>query len=200
VPGSQHPIYTVENSPYMLVEKKCLDAGLTMQGQGRVRKGNVTITIFKGWGPMAAFRFLQVDRYKKLGMGSGALKAPIKGQDYSDVLTFGIPPITVTHRESPDAWTATIDHYLAVYNSSDLCTLPVNSNTIYDEDPTEVFKQTAQMIMGEMSVVQMPLSKALKRRLPREYCSGDSLSEEMSEEESSSDDSMEKAEEESHVA
>ena len=174
VPGSQHPKYTLENTPFSLVLKKCLDAGLVMEGE-RVTKGNMVTTTFKGWGPMTAFRFCQVDKYKKLGIGSGALKAPIKGQTLSDVLTFAVPPITVIHTQTPDEWIATVDHYLAVYNSSDLCTLPTNSNSIYKSgDPTELFKRTAKMILGEMAVREMPLSQALKLQMSREYCSGDS--------------------------
>ena len=145
VAGSQHPKYIIENSPFSLVEKKCLQAGLEMQEGGRVQTHNTITTTFKGWGPMTAYHFCQVDKFKRLGMGSGALKVPIKGQSFSDVLTFAVPPITVIHKETADGWTATIDHYLAVYNSSDLCTLPSNSNTIYKgADPTELFKRTAK--------------------------------------------------------
>ena len=63
-------------------------------------------------------------------MGSGALKAPVKGWNGSDILTFAVPPITVALRETEDEWIATVDHYLAVYNSSGLCTLPSMSNKI----------------------------------------------------------------------
>ena len=175
VAGSQHPKYIIENSPFSLVEKKCLQAGLEMQEGGRVQTHNTITTTFKGWGPMTAYHFCQVDKFKRLGMGSGALKVPIKGQSFSDVLTFAVPPITVIHKETADGWTATIDHYLAVYNSSDLCTLPSNSNTIYKgADPTELFKRTAKMILGEMAAREMPLSQALKLQMSREYCSGDS--------------------------
>ena len=193
VPGSQHPKYTIENSPFSLVKAKCLEAGLILQGEERkkARSGSKTTT-WRGMGPMTAFNFCQVEKYKQLGMGSGALKAPVKGQEFSDVLTFAIPPITVVLKETEDEWTAKVDHYLAVYNSSDLCTLPNKSNEIYKgQDPTEVmstFKQTAQFILGEMLVRSMPMSEALKSRVPREYSSGDSMQESESESESVEED------------
>lgn len=194
VPGSQHPQYKIENTPFALVKAKCLEAGLELQGVERVKSGGRALkTTWKGMGPMTAFKFCQVDKYKKLGLGSGALKAPVKGQDTSDVLTFAVPPITVVLKETEDEWIATVDHYLAVYNSSDLCTLPTKSNEIYPEDPTDIFKRTAQMILGEMAIRELPMSEALKRRLPREYYSGDSTEESLEEslEEGSSDSNSE---------
>ena len=50
VPGSQHPIYTIENSPFTLVKKKCLEAGLELQGTERVKKGTIITTVWKGMG------------------------------------------------------------------------------------------------------------------------------------------------------
>ena len=195
VPGSQHPVYTIENSPFTLVKAKCLEAGMILEGAERIKNkvGKKLTTTWKGWGPMTAFNFCQVDKYKKLGMGSGALKAPVKGQEFSDVLTFAVPPITVVLQETEDEWIATIDHYLAVYNSSDLCTLPAKSNAIYLRgDPTDLFKATARMILGEMAIREMPLSKALKLQLPREYCSGDSQveTEDSAEEENSEEEGL----------
>lgn len=72
-----------------------------------------------------------MEEYKKLGQGSAALMAPGRGRTVSDVLTIAIPPITVKHIATPSTWTAKVDLYLGVFNSSNVFTLPMTANTLY---------------------------------------------------------------------
>ena len=72
-----------------------------------------------------------MEQYEKLGQGSAALMAPPRGRETSDVFTIVIPPITVVHTATEDMWTADVDLYLGVFNSNNLFTLPLNSNSIY---------------------------------------------------------------------
>jgi hypothetical protein len=50
------------------------------------------------------------------------------------------------------------------------------SNKIYPDGdpPTDLFKRTARMILGEMLMRDMPMSQELKRHVPPEYCSDNS--------------------------
>ena len=72
-----------------------------------------------------------MEEFKKLGQGSAALMAPGRGRTVSDVLTIAIPPITVKHIATPSTWTAKVDLYLGVFNSSNVFTLPMTANTLY---------------------------------------------------------------------
>ena len=72
-----------------------------------------------------------MEEYKKLGQGSAALMAPRMGRVVSDVFTIAIPPITVQHIATPTTWTAKVDLYLGVFNSSNVFTLPITANTLY---------------------------------------------------------------------
>jgi len=62
VPGSQHPDFSVRNSPIELVVGKCERAGL-VEEQIIKTKGTV-IRTWKGNGPMTAYNFLVVDLFK----------------------------------------------------------------------------------------------------------------------------------------
>ena len=93
----------MENSSLKLVALKCLQAGLEQEGERR-RVGKALVTTFKGMGPMTAYRFCQTQYFKKFGQGSGALMAPGKGKDSSDVVTVAIPPITVTVSALPSLY------------------------------------------------------------------------------------------------
>jgi len=93
------------------------------------RSGNKK-TVFKGMGPIPAYTFCQTQRFKKYGPGSGALMAPGKGLDRSDILTIAIPPITVTHIQPKHKWTAQVEMFLWVFTDSGRFTLPANANVI----------------------------------------------------------------------
>ena len=62
VAGSQHPQYTIENTPLSLVKAKCVEAGLILDGEERVTKGSAIVTTWKGKGLMTAFNFCQVEK------------------------------------------------------------------------------------------------------------------------------------------
>ena len=187
-PGSQHPTFTIANSPLALVRLKCEDAGLHQEG-GTVTKGQRKVTVFKGSGPMTAFKFCSVQKMKALGHGSGALVAPRQSTGLvSEVLTLACPPITVRHVETRHEWKMEVDFYLGVYNDLDRFTLPQPANLIYGNDQEEVeeiFRQAARYVLGEMLVRGFPISQRFKELLPPEYSSGESeLEESESEEES----------------
>ena len=168
VPGSQHPVFYVDNSPLELVRLKCEEAGMVQTSQ--VKRGQTVKTIFEGLGPTTAYRFCDVDKYKALGRGSAALMAPPAGRHQSDVLTLAIPPITATHIATKDSWTLKVELYLGVFNSSNTFTLPLKANEIYAgmPDPTELFKRMALKVIREMCESDRiyPVSRALIRLLP----------------------------------
>ena len=116
---------------------------------------------------MSAYKFCKVNMFKKLGQGSAALMAPGKGQSFSDVLTIAIPPITVRHVKNEHGWTAHVDLYLGVFNSSNIFTLPLRANVIYEgqDDPTPVFTKMARKVLAEMMARDLPVSKAFQRVL-----------------------------------
>ena len=128
-PGSQHPTFTIFNSPLELVRLKCEAAGLQQEGDTTTR-GQRKVTVFKGMGPMTAFNFCRVERMKALGHGSGALVAPRRSTGrLSEVMTLACPPITVKHIETKHEWKMEVDFYLGVYNDMDRFTLPQPANT-----------------------------------------------------------------------
>ena len=167
VAGSQHPRFSILNSPLELVKLKCEDAGLKYQGSKT--RGMTTRTTWKGSGPMTAFNFCRTQQFKALGVGTAALRAPGKGKTVSDVLTMAIPPITVTHVETLDEWRLDVDMYLGVFHSSKRFTLPVNANDLYTTDPTQLFVRMALKVVLEMHKRQFPLSRAFRRLLGPNY-------------------------------
>ena len=194
VAGSQHPRFSIANSPLELVRLKCESAGLTLHETNIV--GISTRTVWKGLGPMSAFHFCQTERCKTLGVGSAALRAPGKGKTVSDVLTMAIPPITVTHIESHKEWRVEIDMYLGVFHSSKNFTLPMSANDIYETDPTDLFVRMGLKVLKMMYERNFPLSHAFKVLLGPEYLSSASEDESslgeswQSEGENQSDDEM----------
>jgi hypothetical protein len=178
VAGNQHPTFTLENTPFMYCQKKCVDAGLTQSGE-RKKKGGKLVTTWKGMGPMMAYKFCTVEHFKSLGQGSGALVAPGRGRDSSTVLTLAIPPITVTHWQSADEWTMRVTFYLAVLNDKMRLTLPSAANKIYlgQADPTPLFKKVGIKILREMFDRGMALSKSFRVALGPEYQSDEEESE-----------------------
>ena len=178
VAGSQHPRFIVENSPLDLVRAKCEAAGMVLQqppappphvkGQKRKRPSKNVVHTWKATGPMSAYKFCSVERFKKLGQGSAALMAPGKGRFMSDVLTLAIPPITVKHVQNANGWTAHVDLYLGVFNSQNVFTLPLRANTIYQGqiDPTALFKKMALKVLAEMLLRKMPVSRQFVTLLP----------------------------------
>ena len=187
VAGSQHPRFSMDNTPLELAKLKCEQAGLVYQGMKT--RGVTTRTSWKGSGPMTAFNFCRTQQYKSLGVGMAALRAPGKGQTVSDVLTMAIPPITVTHVETLDEWRLEVDMYLGVFHSSKRFTLPVNANDLYTTDPTPLFVRMAVKVVKEMHARQFPLSRAFKRLLGPGHVSTDDEDElsSSSEEESGSE-------------
>ena len=168
-PGSQHPRFTIFNSPLELVRLKCEAAGLQQEGEtttSRHRK----VTIFKGMGPMTAFNFCSVQKMKALGHGSGALVAPKRSTGLmSEVLTLACLPITVRHVETKHEWKMEVDFYLGVYNDMDRFTLPQPANTIYGVNQLEVeaiLRQAAQFVLGEMLIRGFPISDRFRQLLP----------------------------------
>ena len=177
-PGSQHPNFTIFNSPLELVRLKCEAAGLQQEGEATTR-GSKKVTVFKGVGPMTAYRFCCVEKMKALGHGSGALVAPRQSTGLrSEVLTLACPPITVKHVETKFEWKIEVDFYLGVYNDLDRFTLPQPANLIYgDQTGVEsIFRQAAQYVLGEMLVRGFPIlvSQRFQELLPPEYQSGES--------------------------
>ena len=200
VAGSQHPCFKIDNSPLELVRLKCEEAGMAQLSQ--VRRGKTTYTTFRGLGPMSAYKFCTVEKYKALGQGSAALMQPPRGRATSDVMTIAIPPITAVHIATADTWTLKVDLYLGVFNAADAFTLPVNASTLYagQGDPTALFKRMALKVLREMCERGLPVSRAFAMLLPPEArpplppASSDSdseseLSSESEEEESSSSSS-----------
>ena len=122
---------------------------------------------WKSLGPMSAYLFCNVQKFKRYGHGSAALMAPGKGREQSDVLTIALPPITVRHVQNANGWTAHVDLYLGVYNSSNLFTLPLSSNKIYEgqEDPTPLFVRMARRALSEMVAREMPVSPQFRKLL-----------------------------------
>jgi hypothetical protein len=144
------------------------------------------VTTFRGCGPMTAFDFVSAEKRKKYGLGSAVLVAPGKGREASGVVAIAIPPITVAHTASKDEWSVKVDFYLGVYNEYNRFTLPSNPDKIYPNqpDPTPLFIEMAQIILGKMLSRGMPLSKRFKELCPPEYGSDESqLTEEEEEEE-----------------
>ena len=52
VPGSQHPVFYVDNSPLEFVRLKCEEAGMVQMSQ--VKRGQTVKTTSEGLGPMTA--------------------------------------------------------------------------------------------------------------------------------------------------
>jgi hypothetical protein len=79
----------------------------------------------------------------------------------SAVLTFAVPPITVTHVESCHEMTMKVDFYLAVYLDSNLLVLPSTANLIYSHmsNPNATFKKMALYILEAMAQRDLPLSQ-----------------------------------------
>ena len=176
VAGSQHPRFSILNSPLELVRLKCESAGLRFHESTIV--GISTRTVWKGHGPMSAFDFCRTQDCKALGVGSAALRAPGKGKKVSDVLTLAIPPITVTHYESHKEWRVEVDMYLGVFHSSKNFTLPMNANDLYDTDPTDLFVRMGLKVLKLMYERNFPLSRTFKLLLGPEYLSSASEEEE----------------------
>ena len=168
VAGSQHPCFKIDNSPLELVRLKCEEAGMAQLSQ--VRRGKTTYTTFRGLGPMSAYKFCTVEKYKALGQGSAALMQPPRGRATSDVMTIAIPPITAVHIATADTWTLKVDLYLGVFNAADAFTLPVNASTLYagQGDPTALFKRMALKVLREMCERGLPVSRAFAMLLPPE--------------------------------
>ena len=188
--GSQHPKFSIPNSPLVLVRARCLEAGLVEKPPVLKRKKRTYI--FKGVGPSTAYNFCHAQHNKSLGQGSAALVAPREGFSVSSGMTMAIPPITVKHVETDGEWWTTVDLYLGVYNDSNLFTLPLDSNTIYKDqlDPTELFKRAALKVLGQMYMRGFPLSLNFKELLGPDYSSeAGEMTEESSEEESSGEES-----------
>ena len=141
------------------------------------------MTVFKGVGPMTAFKFCSVERMKALGHGSGALVAPRAQTGLGgEVLTLACPPITVKHVETKHEWKMEVDFYLGVYNDMDRFTLPQPANFIYgnQEEVEQIFRDAALYVLGEMLVRGFPISQRFKELLPAEYLSAESELEEES--------------------
>ena len=180
VAGSQHPRFSIQNSPLELVKLKCEEAGLIYKGS--TTKGYSTRTTWKGDGPMTAYNFCQTDRFKQLGVGSAALQTPGKGKTVSDVVTLAIPPITVVHVETLHEWRMEVSMYLGVLHSSKRFTLPINANSLYTTDPTPLFLKMGMKVLKQMYNRNFPLSRAFRLLLGPGYL-------ESEDEESLSDDS-----------
>jgi hypothetical protein len=172
VAGHQHPKFNMENTPFVYCQQKCREAGLVQKGE-RKRKGGKLVTVWRGMGPMTAYKFCTVEQFKKLGQGSGALVTPGKGRDCSTVLTLAIPPIEVTHWQSADEWTMKVTFYLGVLNDQMRFTLPSRANEIYrgQPDPTPLFRKMGLKILGEMYSRDMALSKNFRVALGPAYLS-----------------------------
>jgi hypothetical protein len=179
VAGNQHPAFSLENTPFVYCEKKCIEAGLAQKGL-RYRKGSKLVTKWKGMGPMTAYNFCTTERFKKLGQGSGALVSPGKDRVYSTVLTLAIPPIEVTHSESATEWTMHVTFYLGVLNDAMRFTLPTKANVIYPAscNPAALFTRMGLKILGEMYCRDMALSPDFRKALGPAYMSEESEAEE----------------------
>lgn len=180
VPGHQHPMFPLHNTPLELCRRRCTEAGLVQKG-GAKRKGETTVTTFRGDGPMSAYRFCDLkEEVKRWGVGSAlpilSKKRPGKqaAERQGDQLVLAIPPITVVHHDSPWGDWIEVDFYLGIYNSNDRFTLPSTANNLYKSSVAateEILKKMALKVLGEMLVSLMPLSKKFKRLLGPEYAS-----------------------------
>ena len=183
VAGNQHPSFSIDLSPFDLVERKSLEAGLTRQRDTRAN-GNLVRT-WKGTGPYTAYKFCRTNLRKPYGQGSGVLAAPRRNQPYSGLLTMAIPPIEVRHTEGEDELTMHVDFYLSVFLDTNTLILPSKANQLYKQisDPDELFKRMAIHILGEMAQREFPLSSKFHALLGSEFDSGESeLSDEEGEE------------------
>ena len=110
-PGNQHPSFTIVNTPFDLCRRRCEEAGLTRES-GPTKKGKKTTTVWKGNGPMVAYRFCDLKtEVKKFGIGS-ALLIVRKKREFADQLVIAIPPITVKHQETRMGDYMSVDFFL----------------------------------------------------------------------------------------
>ena len=110
--------------------------------------------------PVLIVPLVQVQKFQKLGVGSAVVMAPGKRRTDSDVMSFAVPPITVTHIASANEEKAIVSFYLAVFNSAGDLTLPSNPDKLYPKGcPRETFKKTARLLLAEMVMMDMPVSR-----------------------------------------
>ena len=202
--GNQHPKFKVLNTPLVLIENRCLEAGLTQVGR-RQKVGKEVRTTWKSDGPMTAYRFCDLkSELKKWGVGSALLvmnkKRPGRWEGpEGDKLVLAIPPITVVHHETPWGDFVKVNFYLGIFNSSNRFTLPSTANMIYKGDvkaTEDIFIQMSIQVLGEMLMARMPLTAAFKALLPREYASDAGELTEEEEEEEEAEAEVESEEEE----